>query len=42
MTLTIIGEADEPAFASVLEPSNQNNDLFNYSEVNSKNLPSTQ
>jgi hypothetical protein len=40
MTLTIIGEADEP-FASVLEPSNQNNDLFNDSEVNSKNLPST-
>lgn len=42
MTLTIIGEDDEPAFASVLEPSNQNSDLFSYPPVNNKNLPSTQ
>lgn len=42
MTLTIIGEDEEPAFASVLEPSNQNEDLFNFSGVNSQNLPSNQ
>lgn len=38
MTLTIIGEDEEPFYASVLEQSNKNNDLFNYDEVKNNNL----
>jgi hypothetical protein len=38
--LTTIREDEEPAFASVLEPSFKNDDLFSY--IEDKNLPSNQ
>jgi hypothetical protein len=40
LNLTTIREDEEPAFASVLEPSFKNNDLFSY--IEDKNLPSNQ
>jgi hypothetical protein len=38
MELTIIGEDEEPFYASVLEPSKKNNDLFAYEEVKNQGL----